>query len=141
MSSRFPRTPRSRSSAPTSIDCARSCSGRYRRSGPSLTACAPRRCEAPSCTRPARRSNSYGGNNPLDFLTDWGVIIALACSGAALVYGLLTSRWLLALSPGNEEMQSISRAVQEGASAYLTRQYRIIGGVAILIAVVLAIAL
>jgi K(+)-stimulated pyrophosphate-energized sodium pump len=77
----------------------------------------------------------------LDFLTDWGVIIALACSGAALAYGLLTSRWLLGLSPGNEEMQSISRAVQEGASAYLTRQYRIIGGVAAVIAVVLAIAL
>jgi K(+)-stimulated pyrophosphate-energized sodium pump len=77
----------------------------------------------------------------LEFLTDWGVIIALACSGAALAYGVITSRWLLALSPGNDEMQSISHAVQEGAWAYLTRQYRIIGGVAIVIAVVLAIAL
>jgi K(+)-stimulated pyrophosphate-energized sodium pump len=40
----------------------------------------------------------------LEFLTDWGVIIALVCSGAALVYGIVTSRWLLALSPGNAEM-------------------------------------
>jgi len=77
----------------------------------------------------------------LQFLTDWGVIIALASSGAALTYGVLTSRWLLGLSPGNDEMQSISRAVQEGAGAYLTRQYTIIGGVAVVIAVVLAIAL
>ena len=77
----------------------------------------------------------------MEFLIDWGVIIALACAGAALVYGVLTSRWLLSLSPGNEEMQSISRAVQEGASAYLRRQYTIIAGVAIVLAIVLAIAL
>jgi K(+)-stimulated pyrophosphate-energized sodium pump len=77
----------------------------------------------------------------LEFLIDWGVIIALACAGAALVYGVLTSRWLLSLSPGNEEMQGISHAVQEGASAYLRRQYTIIAGVAIVLAIVLAIAL
>jgi K(+)-stimulated pyrophosphate-energized sodium pump len=77
----------------------------------------------------------------LDFLTDWGVIIALACAGAALVYGVTTSRWLLSLSPGNEQMQAISHAVQEGASAYLRRQYTIIGGVAAVLAVLLAVAL
>jgi K(+)-stimulated pyrophosphate-energized sodium pump len=76
-----------------------------------------------------------------DFLTDYGIILALACSGAAVVYGVLTSRWLLAKSPGNQEMQSISAAVQEGAQAYLTRQYTIIGGVAVVLAIVLAIAL
>ncbi|MEA2420410.1 MAG: K(+)-stimulated pyrophosphate-energized sodium pump, partial [Thermoleophilaceae bacterium] len=47
----------------------------------------------------------------MDFLTDWGVIIALACAGAAVLYGVFTSRWLLALSPGNEQMQAISLAV------------------------------
>jgi K(+)-stimulated pyrophosphate-energized sodium pump len=77
----------------------------------------------------------------LDFLTDWGVIIALVCAGAAVIYGVLTSRWLLALSPGNEEMQAISRAVQEGATAYLRRQYTIIAGVAVVLAIVLAVAL
>ena len=77
----------------------------------------------------------------MEFLTDWGVVIALACAGAAVVYGVVTSRWLLSLSPGNEEMQSISAAVQEGASAYLKRQYTIIGGVAVVLAIVLAIAL
>ncbi len=73
-----------------------------------------------------------------DFLTDYGIIVALACAGAAVVYGVITSRWLLAKSPGNEEMQSISGAVQEGASAYLTRQYQIIGVVAVVLAILLA---
>jgi K(+)-stimulated pyrophosphate-energized sodium pump len=77
----------------------------------------------------------------LEFLTDWGVIIALVCSGAALVYGIVTTRWLLALSPGNAEMQEISTAVQEGAKAYLRRQYTIIAGVAVVLAIVLAVAL
>jgi K(+)-stimulated pyrophosphate-energized sodium pump len=76
-----------------------------------------------------------------DFLTDYGIVIALGCSGAAVLYGLITSRWLLAKSPGNEEMQSISAAVQEGAQAYLKRQYTIIGAVAVVLAVVLAVAL
>jgi K(+)-stimulated pyrophosphate-energized sodium pump len=77
----------------------------------------------------------------LEFLTDWGVVIALVCAGAAVLYGVLTARWLLSLSPGNEEMQAISKAVQEGASAYLRRQYTIIAGVAVVLAIVLAIAL
>jgi len=77
----------------------------------------------------------------LEFLTDWGVIIALACAGAAVVYGVFTSRWLLSLSPGNEQMQEISRAVQVGASAYLRRQYQIIAVVAAVLAIVLAVAL
>ncbi len=76
-----------------------------------------------------------------DFLTDYGIIVALGCAGAAVVYGLLTSRWLLKKSPGNEEMQSISAAVQEGAQAYLTRQYTIIGGVAVVLAIVLALVI
>jgi K(+)-stimulated pyrophosphate-energized sodium pump len=72
-----------------------------------------------------------------DFLTDHGVIVALVCAGLAVAYGLLTTRQLLALSPGNAEMQRISGAVQEGAQAYLNRQYTTIG----IAGVVLAIAL
>jgi K(+)-stimulated pyrophosphate-energized sodium pump len=75
-----------------------------------------------------------------DFLTDYGIIVALVCAGASVVYGVTTSRWLLAKSPGNEEMQGISKAVQEGASAYLNRQYTIIAGVAVVLAIVLAFA-
>ncbi len=77
----------------------------------------------------------------MEFLTDWGVIIALVCAGAAVAYGFVTSRWLLSLSPGNDQMQEISRAVQVGASAYLRRQYQIIAVVAVVLAVVLAVAL
>jgi K(+)-stimulated pyrophosphate-energized sodium pump len=76
-----------------------------------------------------------------DFLTDYGIIVALVCAGAAVVYGAATSRWLLAKPPGNDEMQRISLAVQEGAQAYLRRQYTTIGIVAIVLAVVLGIAL
>ncbi len=74
-----------------------------------------------------------------DFLTDYGVVIALACAGAAIVYGGLVTQRLLARSPGNERMQEISAAVQEGAKAYLTRQYTIIAGVAVVLAVLLIV--
>jgi K(+)-stimulated pyrophosphate-energized sodium pump len=72
-----------------------------------------------------------------DFLSDHGVVVALVCAAAALVYGALTVRSLLALSPGNEKMVSISSAVQEGARAYLNRQYTTIA----LVGVVLFVAL
>jgi K(+)-stimulated pyrophosphate-energized sodium pump len=72
-----------------------------------------------------------------DFLTDHGVVIALICAGFAVAYGLLTARSLLALSPGNTEMQRISGAVQEGARAYLNRQYTVIAGVGVVLAIAL----
>jgi K(+)-stimulated pyrophosphate-energized sodium pump len=74
-----------------------------------------------------------------DFLTDYGVVIALACACAAVVYGGLVTQRLLSRSPGNERMQEISAAVQEGAKAYLTRQYTIIAGVAVVLAVLLIV--
>ncbi|GAC1438811.1 MAG: sodium-translocating pyrophosphatase [Solirubrobacteraceae bacterium] len=73
-----------------------------------------------------------------DFLTNHGVVVALVCAACAVIYGAYTSRVLLALSPGNEKMQSISGAVQAGARAYLNRQYTTIAvvGVAVFIAVI-----
>jgi K(+)-stimulated pyrophosphate-energized sodium pump len=71
------------------------------------------------------------------FLTDYGVVVALVCAGAAVVYGLIITQRLLAKSPGNDRMQEISGAVQEGAKAYLNRQYTIIAAVAVPIAIVL----
>jgi K(+)-stimulated pyrophosphate-energized sodium pump len=67
------------------------------------------------------------------FLSDHGVVVALVCAGCALVYGALTVRSLLALSPGNEQMRSISAAVQEGARAYLNRQYTTIAVVGVVL--------
>jgi K(+)-stimulated pyrophosphate-energized sodium pump len=71
------------------------------------------------------------------FLTQHGVIVALVCAAAAIVYGAATSRSLLALSPGNERMQQISAAVQEGARAYLNRQYTTIAGVGVIVFILL----
>ncbi|HYQ12635.1 MAG TPA: sodium-translocating pyrophosphatase, partial [Solirubrobacterales bacterium] len=59
--------------------------------------------------------------------------------GAAVVYGAVITRRLLARSPGNDRMREISGAVQEGAKAYLTRQYTIIAGVAIVLAILLIV--
>ena len=72
-----------------------------------------------------------------DFLSDYGVVVALICAGLAIAYGLLTTRSLLALSPGNETMQGLSAAIQEGASAYLRRQYTTIGIVGVVLFIVL----
>jgi K(+)-stimulated pyrophosphate-energized sodium pump len=66
-----------------------------------------------------------------------GVVVALVCAGAAILYGAVTSRALLALSPGNERMRAISAAVQEGARAYLNRQYMIIAGVGVIVFILL----
>jgi K(+)-stimulated pyrophosphate-energized sodium pump len=72
-----------------------------------------------------------------DFLRDHGVLIALVCAALAVVYGAVTARQLLALSPGNEKMREISGAIQEGARAYLNRQYMVIGAIALVLFVVL----
>jgi K(+)-stimulated pyrophosphate-energized sodium pump len=72
-----------------------------------------------------------------DFLSDYGALIGVLCALLAVVYGVLTTRQLLSLSPGNEVMQRLSAAVQEGAQAYLRRQYTTIG----IVGVVLFIAL
>src|SRR5688500_6398816 len=59
------------------------------------------------------------------------------CALAAVGYGLVTSRALLALSPGNEVMRGLSAAIQEGAQAYLRRQYTVIGAVGVVLFIAL----
>jgi K(+)-stimulated pyrophosphate-energized sodium pump len=65
------------------------------------------------------------------------LIFALACALAALVYGAWSIRWLLAKPQGNATMRNISQAIQEGASAYLNRQYTTIGIVGIVLCAVI----
>ena len=67
----------------------------------------------------------------MTFFTDHPVLFALLCAGAAIGYGIGLTVWLLGRPDGNERMREISRAVQEGAAAYLRRQYTTIAIVAI----------
>jgi K(+)-stimulated pyrophosphate-energized sodium pump len=66
------------------------------------------------------------------------VEIAIAFGLLAVVYGFVTSRQVLAASAGNEKMQEIAAAIQEGAQAYLGRQYRTIAMVGVVVAVLVA---
>jgi K(+)-stimulated pyrophosphate-energized sodium pump len=74
------------------------------------------------------------------FLVEHNVLFALICGLLAVAYGAYLTRWVLQQSPGNERMREIQAAIQEGASAYLNRQYRTVGVVAVVVAALLLIA-
>ena len=67
----------------------------------------------------------------MDFFNDHAVAFALICSGVAVGFGVYFTYWLLSQPAGSERMQEISRAVQEGAAAYLRRQYTTIAAVSV----------
>ena len=74
---------------------------------------------------------------------DWVPYFALVCALLAVVYGIVTSRQVLSADAGNEKMQEIAAAIQEGARAYLNRQYMTIAvagvGIAIIVGLLLGV--
>ena len=70
-------------------------------------------------------------------MEQYAVYFALICAVAAVAYGLITAQWILGLPQGNEKMKQIAAAIQEGAGAYMKRQYTIIA----LVGVVMFVAL
>src|SRR3954454_9614798 len=67
--------------------------------------------------------------------------VIIVCGLLALIYGVVTSKQVLAADAGTARMQEISAAVQEGARAYINRQYMTIGIVGVVILIILGVAL
>ncbi len=70
-------------------------------------------------------------------MEQYAVVFALACAAAAVAYGLISAQWILGLPQGNERMRQIAAAIQEGAGAYMKRQYTIIAVVGVVMFVAL----
>jgi len=67
----------------------------------------------------------------------YGMHLALACAAIAILYGIVVAKWIVGQPAGSEKMQKIAAAIQEGAGAYLRRQYRTIAIVGVILFLVI----
>ena len=67
--------------------------------------------------------------------------LCLGASFLAIFYGVISAKWVVDQSPGNDKMQKIAAAIQEGASAYMNRQYSYISMVGLVLFVILGLIL
>ncbi|HEU0152929.1 MAG TPA: sodium-translocating pyrophosphatase [Arenimonas sp.] len=67
----------------------------------------------------------------------YGLHLALACAAIAILYGIVVAKWIVGQPAGNDKMQSIAAAIQEGAGAYLRRQYMTIAIVGVILFLVI----